>query len=66
MEKVIVEIRVLEHVIEISDKQISTNKWLFHQHWQEVYYILHTAVENHMKSELSGTVVAQGKDTEVA
>jgi hypothetical protein len=61
-----VEIRVLEHVIEISGKQISTNKWLLYQDWQEVYNILHTAAESHMKSELPGTVVAEGKDTKVA
>jgi hypothetical protein len=53
-------------VTEVNGKQISTNKWLLPHHWQEVYYILHTAAENHMKNELAGTVVAQGRDTQVA
>ncbi|XP_023718184.1 uncharacterized protein LOC111870280 isoform X2 [Cryptotermes secundus] len=66
LEKVVIEVRVLECVVKVKGKQIRTNKWLLPYHWKEVYSILHTAAENHMKNELAETVVAQGKDTQVA
>jgi hypothetical protein len=66
LEKVVIEVRVLECVVKVNGKQISTNKSLLPHHWDEVYSILHTAAENHMKNKLAETVVAQGKHTQVA
>lgn len=66
MEKVAIEVRVLEYVVKVNGKHISTNKWLLPHQWEEVYNILHIAAGKHMKNKLAGTVVAQGKDTQVA
>jgi hypothetical protein len=66
LEKVVIEVRVLECVVKVNGQQINTNKWLLPHQWEEVYNILRIAAENRMKNKLAETVVAQGKDTQVA
>ncbi|XP_069673163.1 uncharacterized protein [Periplaneta americana] len=63
---VIVEVRVLESKVTVCGKQIATNKWLLPTQWQEVYSILHTGAEYCMNSKDRTTLVASGKDVEVA